>query len=144
MRRSKVLGGGAVVVLMVLAAGEPGMAASLTEQQWRKQVGAICTEFGNEIGALDAELLVDYVQATPEQAAVFVGRAAPVFEHAIDAIDALREPEALKAGVHRFVRTATKELDALRDNPSILIKTEGNALPKSQKIGRTLGIKCTG
>jgi hypothetical protein len=93
---------------------------------------------------LDAELLVDYVEPTPERAAAFVGRAAPVFERAIDAIDALEEPKALKAGVKRFVRTATKELDALRDDPSIFVETEGNALPKSQKIGRKLGIECSG
>jgi hypothetical protein len=144
MSRSKILAGGALAALMVIATAGSALAKALDEQQWRKQVAAICTQFRNEIGALDAELLVDYVQPTPEQAAVFVGRAVPVFETAIAAIDALEEPKALKAGVKRFVRTATKEVDALRGDPSIFIETEGNAIPKAQKIGRTLGIKCTG
>jgi hypothetical protein len=142
MRRSKILGGGALAALMVLATAGPALAKPLTEKQWRKQVRAICTQFGNEIGALDAELLEDYVKPTPEQAVAFVERAVPVFEEGIAAIDALEEPKALHADVTRFVRTAMKELDAVRDNPAIVFATEGNALPKSRKIGEKIGMKC--
>jgi hypothetical protein len=141
--RSKLLGGGALAALIVvLATAGPALAKPLTEKQWRRQANAICVQVGNEIGALDAELLEDYVRATPEQAAVFVGRAVPVFAEGIAAIDALDEPKALSADVKRLVRTTTKELRAVRDNPSILIETEGNALPKSGRISAALGIKC--
>jgi hypothetical protein len=143
MNRSKILSGGALVALMVIATAGPALAEPLTEKQWRKRASAICTQTGKKVGALDAELFQDYVQPTPEQAAAFVERAAPVFEEGIAAIDALKEPKALNADVKRLVRTATKELNALRDDPSILIATEGDALPKSSKISGDLGIKCT-
>ena len=127
---------------MVLATAAPALAKPLTEKQWRRQANAICTQVGNEIGALDAELLQDYVQSTPEQVAAFVERAVPVFSEGIAAIDALNEPRALHADVKRLVRTATKELDAVLDSPSILTETQGDALPKTGKISKKLGITC--
>ena len=137
------MGVGALVVLMVAATATPALAKSLTEKEWRKQATAICADVGTEIGALDAELLVDYVKPTPEQAAVFIGRAVPVFDAAIAAIDALDEPKALSPTVKRLVRTATKELAVVRDNPSILIETDGsNVLPETHKISKALRITC--
>jgi hypothetical protein len=139
---SKLAGVGALV-LTVAATAPPALAKSLTQKEWRKQATAICENFGTELGALDAELLVDYVTPTPEQAAVFVGRAVPVFEEAIAAIDALDEPKALSPTVNRLVRTATKELAGVRDNPSILIETDGsNVLPKTHRISKALRITC--
>lgn len=144
MNRSKIFGAGALAALMVLATAGPALAKPLTEKQWRKQAREICTQTGNEIGALDAEMLQDYVQPTPEQVAAFVERAVPVFEEGIGALVALEEPKALHADVKRLLRTATKELNALRDDPSILIETAGNAIPKTQKLSGELGIKCPG
>jgi hypothetical protein len=142
MRRSKILGGVSLAALMVLVAAGPALAKPLTERQWRRQANVICTQVGSEIGALDAELLEDYVQSTPDQVAAFVDRAVPVFEAAIAAVDALEEPKALRADVKRLVRAATKELDALRDDPSILTATQGDALPKTRKISEKLGLGC--
>jgi hypothetical protein len=141
-RGSKLAAAGVLVVLSVFAAASPALAKPLTEQQWRTRANAICTQSSNEIGALDAELLADYVKPTPEQASVFVGRAVPVFEKALAAIDALEEPKALSPNIKRLVRTATRELDALSDDPTILVATEGNALPKARKLSAALGIKC--
>jgi hypothetical protein len=142
MNRSKTLGGGALVGLIVLATAGPAMAKTLTEKQWRMQANAICAQVANQIAALDADLLQDYVQPTPEQTATFVEQAVPVFNEGIVAIVALNEPEALHTDVKRLLRTATKELNALRDDPSILIETEGNAIPKTEKVAKELGIKC--
>ena len=142
MKRSKILGGGALAALMVLATAAPALAKPLTEKQWQRQVGAICTQIGNEIGALDAEMLQDFVQPTPAQAAALVERAALVFEEGIAAIDALEEPKSMNADVRRFVRTATRELDALRNNPSSITESDGNVFPKSHKIRKQLGAKC--
>jgi len=140
---SKLAGVGMLVMLTVCAAAGPALAKPLPEREWRKQAKGICTQVGTEIGALDAELLVDYVKPTPEQAAVFIGRAVPVFEEAIAAIDALDEPKAVSANVKRLVRTATKELAGVRANPSILIETDGsNLLPKTHRISEALDIGC--
>jgi hypothetical protein len=83
------------------------------------------------------------VPSTPEQVAEFVQRAVPVFEEAIAAIDALEEPKALRPEMKRLVRASTKELDALRDDPSILTATEGDALPMTGTISARLRISCT-
>ena len=142
-RGSTLAGLGVLVVLMAFATAGPALAKPLTEKEWRKQATAICANVGTEIGALDAELLVDYVKPTPDQAAIFIRRAVPVFEQAIAAIDALDEPKALSPTVKRLVRTATRELAGVRDNPSILIETDGsNVLPKTHKISKALRITC--
>jgi hypothetical protein len=142
MNRWKMLGSAALAALMVLATAGPALAKPLPEKQWRKRASAICKAETRKIGELDAALLLDYVEPTPEQAAAFVAQAVPVFEGLIAAIDALKEPKSLKQDVARLVATATEELDAVRADPSLVIELDGAVLPKAQKINDDLGIKC--
>jgi hypothetical protein len=131
-----------VVAALVVLGTASAYAKPLSEKNWRKQASAICNRTNRDIGAIDAEVFVDYTEPTPEQLSSFLDQALPVFDRAVAAIDALDEPKALKRDVKRLVAAATAELEALRTNPQLLIETEGNAIPRTTKISRKLRITC--
>jgi hypothetical protein len=140
---SRHMGVVALAVAALFAMGSTTAGAKpLSEKHWRRQASAVCNRSNRDIGAIDAEVFVDYTDPTPEQLSSFLAQALPVFDEAVAAIEALDEPKTLKPDVKRLIAAATAELDALRANPQLLVETEGNPLPRTTKISRKLRITC--
>jgi hypothetical protein len=132
--------GTAVAVVVLSASG--ALAAPLSEQKWRKQGNAICKQANKSLTEVALEVFAGLgpdEEPSAEQAAVYVEQFIPTIEGAVSAIDALKEPAALKKDVKKFKAEVAEALDALEADP--LAAVNSDPFKGVDKIARKLGLK---
>lgn len=142
MSRSKVLVGGALVVIVALQAGV-AFAKPLTPKQWKKQGNAICTATNAKIAAIEGDVFAgtsDDAEPTDEQIQAFVVEFVPVIDDAVSEIVALDEPVKLRKGVKQFAAAVEDTLTTIQADPSAAFLGDEDPFAKANKVARKLGL----
>lgn len=131
-----------MILFIVFAISGPALAKSLSDQQWRQQVKAICTQFHTDRLAIlpPSGLAV----TKPEDALRYVDQAVPLYEELITSIDSLREPKARAKNVKSFVSALTAAIETITDTPLAAFSAFEDPFAKANSAGKKLSRSCGG
>lgn len=137
-----IVGAGALILFIVFATSGPALAKPLSDQQWRKQVKAICTQFHTDRLVVLPESGLAVTEL--EDAQQYVDQAVPLYEELITSIDSLREPKARAKNVKSFVSALTAAIATITDTPLAAFSAFEDHFAKANSAGKKLSRSCGG
>jgi hypothetical protein len=129
-------------------AGIAGAGSTLSKKEYLKEGNTICKAANVELNAIFDEVFADFDEndvLTDEQAQDLADRVVPIFDQALDDIDALEGPAALDKKVGKVLdeyRSITAEVQA---DPSIAFSPDSpDPFVEVDKKAKKIGLKACG
>jgi hypothetical protein len=114
---------------------------ALTAEQWASQADQICTAGDQEQNSAANDFFAPGKQPTDEQLQRFATEVViPSIEAQIDGVAALPRPEDEADQIQEFIDQANSDLDALKDDPSVLTDGSGNPFADTTPLAKDLGL----
>jgi hypothetical protein len=134
-----------VAGLVALAGPAARAAGELTKAEFIAAADELCTTTDDYLGYVTLTLTEEgqdlSVPPTDAQLAAFAEFLVPAYRDLIDDLRALEEPKADRAKIKKLLKTLSKEITAIEDDPLLLRK---DPLPKSSKLAKRYGFQACG
>jgi hypothetical protein len=131
--------------LVALAGPAASAGGELTKAEFIAAADELCTDTDQYLSFVTLTLTEEgqdlSVPPTDAQLAAFTDVLVPAYRDLIDDLRALDEPRADRAKIKKLLKTLSKEVTAIEDDPLLLRK---DPLPKSSKLAKRYGFEACG